>query len=335
MKIKSWAIALMSAAVVLTSAVSFPSDIKTGSPSDMHEEKSLLTDVGKSLADVNGEIAASVFNLPKVYVLPMGMTVPPKPDPANYDGDTYSDETITVRCWRETQKVGGSFVVINFADVKIAHPTQLRTAFAGRNYTATRRAYTTRMAAENNAVLAINGDYCNIRPTGLIIRQGILYRDTPMGIDTLFIDSEGNFSTMDDQEAKDCGYYTKNSIYQALPFGPTLVRDGKAIQIEKDFNSVACGAYAKNPRTAIGQLGELHYLVCVVNGRQTGSAGCTTNDLAKMMAEKGCITAFNLDGGQSSAMVFKNRLYNKVCNGGERQVSDIVYFATALPEGEK
>jgi exopolysaccharide biosynthesis protein len=41
------------------------------------------------------------------------------------------------------------------------------------------RQYTSEMAYSNNAVLAINGDYYNFRNDGIILRNGILYRNIP------------------------------------------------------------------------------------------------------------------------------------------------------------
>ena len=52
------------------------------------------------------------------------------------------------------------------------------------------------------------------------------------------------------------------------------------------------------------------------------------------MADKNCLVAYNLDGGQSTTMVFNNQLYNVVSDGGERNLSDILYFATGVPESE-
>ena len=44
--------------------------------------------------------------------------------------------------------------------------------------------------------------------------------------------------------------------------------------------------------------------------------------------------AYNLDGGQTSEIVFQNEPVNHVDFGYERTVSDIIYFATAIPESE-
>ena len=45
-------------------------------------------------------------------------------------------------------------------------------------------------------------------------------------------------------------------------------------------------------------------------------------------------TAYCLDGGQTGEVVFRGEPYNYIDFGSERLVSDIIYFATAIPESE-
>ena len=295
-------------------------------------EKKLYYDMAQSVLRVNDNVNTEIFHLPKVYVLPMDQSPAPRPDPSKFTDDTYEDETIKVKCWRERIEFKDKTVTANFADVVIAHPTQLRTAFAGGTYGTSRRTHASKMAAANNAVIAINADFYNCRTEGLIIRQGTLYRKKPFGIDTLFIDSEGDFSVVRDYTAINTGYFKKHEIYQTIVFGPVIVENGKAIKKLEKFNSIACGPRANNPRTAIGQIGHLHYLICTVDGRSDESIGITTNQLAVIMAERKCRIAYNLDGGQSSTMIFNNKLYNVVSDGGERTMTDILYFGTSVPE---
>lgn len=314
--------------------VVIPSDSKMISSDGTLTEKNLSSDVEGAVLHINDNVNSRVFNLPKVYTLPMDLSPAPAPNPAGFTEDSYEDATISVKCWRERIALSEKTVTANFADVTIAHPTQLRMAFAGGKYGTPRRTYASKMAADNNAVIAINADFYNCRTNGLIIRQGTLYRKKCSGFDTLFIDSNGDFTVMNDFYSINSGFLRDNTIYQAINFGPVIVQDGKAVIKLKEFNSVACGPRANNPRTAIGQLGRLHYLICAIDGRSDISIGTTTNELAVIMADKGCRVAYNLDGGQSTTMVFHNELYNIVSDGGERNMSDILYFASAIPESE-
>ena len=87
---------------------------------------------------------------------------------------------------------------------------------------------------------------------------------------------------------------------------------------------------ASNPRTAIGMLDELHYVFVVSDGRTGASEGLSLYELAAFMQELGVETAYNMDGGGSSTMVFMGEVINNPTTSGnrikERSVSDIVYI---------
>ena len=114
---------------------------------------------------------------------------------------------------------------------------------------------------------------------------------------------------------------------QVFSFGPALLEDGEIAVSEQDEVG---RAMADNPRTAIGILGENHYLLVVSDGRTQESQGLTLRQLACFMQSLGAETAYNLDGGGSSTMVFKGQVVNTPTTNGhsiqERSVSDIVYF---------
>ena len=140
------------------------------------------------------------------------------------------------------------------------------------------------------------------------------------------IDTEGNFSIISEsttsaQSLLDAG------AWQVLSFGPALINNG---QITVNSNSEVGQSKSSNPRTAIGQVSELHYIVIVADGRTKASAGLSLLELAELFAERGCTVAYNLDGGGSATMWFNGEVVNIPTDGrsyGERSVSDIVYFS--------
>ena len=70
-------------------------------------------------------------------------------------------------------------------------------------------------------------------------------------------------------------------------------------------------------------------MMVVSDGRTEESEGLTLYELAQVMEELGCKTAYNLDGGGSSTMWFMGRVVNCPTDGkksGERRISDIVYI---------
>jgi len=159
------------------------------------------------------------------------------------------------------------------------------------------------------------------------LRNGVLYRSTARkaGDDgALVIDAAGDFSII--HESQVSAKLLGDSISQILSFGPSLIENSK---IMVSSNSEVSQSMTSNPRTAIGQISPLHYVVIVSDGRTSKSAGLSLLELAQVFEERGCITAYNLDGGGSSTMYFNGKVINNPTDGkttGEREVSDIVYF---------
>ena len=114
---------------------------------------------------------------------------------------------------------------------------------------------------------------------------------------------------------------------QVLSFGPALVMDGK-ISVTEDEE--VGKATSSNPRTAIGIIDELHYVLVVSDGRTSASEGLSLRELAEFMQSLDVDIAYNLDGGGSSTMVFNGKVINNPTTNGksikERSVSDIVYI---------
>jgi exopolysaccharide biosynthesis protein len=87
-------------------------------------------------------------------------------------------------------------------------------------------------------------------------------------------------------------------------------------------------------RAGIGIVDDLHYLYMSLNhGSQ--EARWTVTEFARHFAEKPVQTAYCLDGGQTGEVYFCGSVYNYIDFGVERRVSDILYFATAVPSAEE
>jgi len=242
---------------------------------------------------------------------------------ANFSENGYEDETISVKIGHERY----GYSRYNYAYVKIAHPSQLRTALGGDPNKA-HYASMYKISTRNNAIVAINGDFYPQRKGNLIIRQATKLQDgTATDLDMLFIDFNGDFHLYHNYEVNQGIEEMKCNTYQAFSFGPALIIDG---EIPDDLNDpdYDFGAAYINPRTAIGQIGPLEYLLVVVDGRTDASPGVNVQTLAEYMLSKGCKQAFNLDGGGTSYMFFQNRIYN-LTSGGHRSMYDIIYFASA------
>lgn len=238
-------------------------------------------------------------------------------------GDTYSDENISITMSEQT--VSESKVYI--ADIRLSSAQYLKTALAKNSYGKNVTAKTSETASQNNAILAINGDYYGARETGYVIRNGVLYRDTGSSdTDVLCIYADGHFEITNSGE-KSAQQLIDEGVWQAFSFGPALVENGSAAVTSSDEVG---RAMASNPRTAIGIIDDLHYVFIVSDGRTGESDGLSLRELAEFMQSLGVQTAYNLDGGGSSTMYWKGGIVNKPTTTGnnikERSVSDIVYI---------
>ena len=243
-------------------------------------------------------------------------------DVSNTETDgTYSADGLTVTL--SEYRVNDTTVYV--ADVITDDPDALKTALAGDTYGRNVTDATSSIAEDNEAVLAINGDFYGARNSGYVIRNGVLYRDTSSGNEDLVIWSDGSFSIINEDEVTVQELLDQGAV-QVFSFGPALVADGQVAVTEDEEVGKAM---ASNPRTAIGMIDEGHYVLVVSDGRTDVSEGLTLRQLADFMETLGVTTAYNLDGGGSSTMVFQGQVVNNPTTGGnsikERSVSDIVY----------
>ena len=235
---------------------------------------------------------------------------------------TYSDSKSKITVIRYRAYDSNIYV----ADVEVTDGTSILSAFAnntyGRNITDT----TSDMAEENNAVLAINGDYYGARQSGYVIRNGVVYRSQGSNGEDMVISKDGSLSFISESDTTTDSLIQKQA-WQVLSFGPVLVENGEVAVTENDEVGMAM---ASNPRTAIGTVAKNHYLFVVSDGRTSESAGLSLYELANFMKSLGATNVYNLDGGGSSTMVFQGEVVNNPTTNGnkisERAVSDILYI---------
>lgn len=214
---------------------------------------------------------------------------------------------------------------VHIADIKISNISYFKAAFANDTYGRNIKAATSAIAENHKAIFAVNGDFYGFRDYGYVLRNGTLYRDTAGNSEDLIINNKGDFTSIDESKTSANSLDLK-SIWQIFSFGPVLVNGG---EIKVDASSEVTQSMASNPRTAVGMLAPLHYLFVVSDGRTSDNKGLSLLELAKILKNKGCTTAYNLDGGGSATMYFKGKVINNPTDGfyhGERKVSDIIYI---------
>lgn len=226
---------------------------------------------------------------------------------------------------------GESIVTYYVADVVLSNATVLRSAFAQDSYGENIVETTSEIAAAHNAIFAINGDYYGFRDTGILIRNGVVYRDVGAREGLAFY-LDGSVQVYDETTTT-AAELVADGVWNTLSFGPAIVEGGAVVDgiesVEVDTNFGNHSIQGDQPRTAVGVIDDNHLVFVVVDGRSPGySEGVTLTELADIMISLGATTAYNLDGGGSSTMVFDGELVNNpLGKGTERGTSDILYVA--------
>lgn len=310
----------------------------------------------------------NVADIKKIYTIPESDLVAPKPDQSKFGSTTdpavvqavvdsasellegqeliwspdivlmegseieyYCDETILVIAWKEA--INNS--ACSFVEVKIAHGSQLRRALSDNTYGSSVYMYPTQMAQNANAVVAINGDFYGHRSCGITIYQRQLYRFNPRTLESCFFTASGDMifthvgELNTEEEVKK--FVQDNDITFSVSFGPILVENGE----KKTTNTYLVGEVDIHySRAAIGQVDKLHYLLMSINEEGVYKNRVTINQAADLIYAKGVPNAYALDGGQTATIVMNGETFNRPDWGNERIMTDIIYFATAIPGEE-
>lgn len=240
-----------------------------------------------------------------------------------------------------------------YARIKIADPSQIRTAMAGTSINSSAESAAVALAKRVQAVVAINGDFFNEggKKLGYVVRQGKEYRknckaynpkNSDSYFDVLIIDDQGDFHILQKASNADVNAFP-GKIVNALTFGPGLVVDGVK---QTDFVDMNNGIYkggklVRARRMVLAQVGPLEYLIITSNGPEDppDKKGLTMPELAELAASfEGVQNAYVLDGGTSGQLVFQQQgkkgleyvKINAVKNPKVRPLRDIVYFASAF-----
>ena len=184
----------------------------------------------------------------------------------------------------------------------------------------TKGQYLVDMAKENKALVAINGGGfidenglgTGAEVSGIVIRNGkILNRNRYTRAGGLIGFTKDNKLYLG--RVKSAEEAIQLGIRDAVEFGPYLIINGEASKI------VGNGGYGLHPRTVIGQRKDGVVLFLVIDGRRVGCMGADMDDLIEIMERYGAYNAANLDGGNSSALIIKNKLINHPINWDEKE----------------
>lgn len=339
----------------------------TGCPTT--EASPSFQELDNTITAARTQFTASLPLLHKIYTLGENITVAPVPDPDGFHSTTdpqevvavienakqllegqslswspdlellpgseiryYYDHSILVIIWQELR----DRCVVTFTEVKVAHPSQLFRTHCKDTYLTYYEAVTletpTSMARRTNSVVAVTGDFYRRREIGTVVYQGKLYRNDPTTVDNCFFDANGDMHLVKQRELtqKQLAQFVEDKdIRFSASFGPILIKDGE--KINNKWYSVG-EILDRYDRCAIGQIDDLHYLILNANFTKKYKLAPVLSQAADYLYEKGCVQGYTLDGGQTGSLVFNGQLINQVNYGGERTSSDMICFASAIPD---
>lgn len=285
------------------------------------------------------EAIRSVSNLPHAAATVDPLSEPiPTPGIVEYEGfpdyDTgigalFSHQSDTLRIAVTQQRVNDANCYI--ADIWVRDIRQLRTSFSeGEEFRrGTRYSAMPQEIAEGlSAVLVTSGDYASARSEGLVIRNGMLYRDSIVE-DVCLLYDDGVMETFH-RNAFSMDIVNDRNVWQAWSFGPKLLEQGGMPDhydgAEQSLQDILGN---RDPRAAIGYYEPGHYCLVVADGRQEHTEGLSIRELSQLFIDLGCADAYNLDGGQTASMLFSGTQVNEPYKGG-REIGDIIYLTEEI-----
>ncbi len=246
------------------------------------------------------------------------------------DDWNYRSDSTSISIKKVVTGSGNNTLTYFVADVTVSNATQIASAFAKNEFGRNIIEYTSQIAADNNAIFAINGDYYGFRTDGIEIRNGVIYRDQPARTGLAFY-RDGTIEIYDETQTS-AQQLLDQGVWNTLSFGPALMQDsqivlnGSTINIDTNFGNHPITG--NQPRTGVGIISPNHFVFVVVDGRSTGySRGASLSEFAQIFKDLGCTDAYNIDGGGSSTMYFMGRVVNNpLGRNRERGTSDILYI---------
>ena len=184
------------------------------------------------------------------------------------------------------------------------------------------------LVEKSNAIFAINGVFWNHNNENkhLVYNGELVVPLTGESIrDYCIIYDDGSMITVPYAEITCAEDFPENEVWQILTFGPILLHNSKEVESYEDtYNKENLHDYS-HPRTAIGYFEPNHFCFLIVAGRNTDDYGAYFEDMARFFKDKGCIEAYNLDGGGSSHIWYNGKEYGHPSE--DRVLPEILYIA--------
>ncbi len=186
------------------------------------------------------------------------------------------------------------------------------------------------LARKHNAVFACSDDFFGYRmihkqKVGIVIRNGTVWSDKtraassrnfpPLDVMAVFADGRMQAFVSDEHTAQE---YLDMGVVSTYAFGPILVQGGEICPDLARGNQKD-----RSPRMAIGMTADGTILLMDALGRRTDARGVTLPWMAEKMQALGAVDALNLDGGNTTCMVFMGEIINRPPNTRRKDIRAI------------
>lgn len=289
-----------------------------------------------AITNVSAAAAVTSTAIPQMVSLDENVSLAPTqentetPSVVFTDDWNYQSDAMSISINQVSTGSGKNALTYFVADVVLSDATQLGSAFAKDSFGQNIIEYTSKIASDNNAIFAINGDYYGFRSDGIVIRNGVIYRDIPARTGLAFY-RDGSMKIYDETQTN-AQQLLDEGVWNTLSFGPALIENSVVAKdlsyVEIDTNFGNHSIQGSNPRTGVGIINDNHFVFVVVDGRSAGySNGVTLTQFAQIFKDLDCTNAYNIDGGGSSTMYFMGRVVNNpLGKNKERGTSDILFI---------
>lgn len=198
---------------------------------------------------------------------------------------------------------------------------------------------TSDFAQANNAVVAINGNFFDVKNGGAVDftkQDGRI-----INVNHLTSNGKLNFhqkaavtirkGKLSIQKGDEIGWEQSLAEDDVMLNGPLLLLN----RVQSQLDSTSSFTMTRHPRTCLGITKRGDVIMLVADGRNAIAQGLNLFELLKIMRWLGCVSAINFDGGGSSTIWVKGKGVTnhpsdnaKWDHAGERKVANILYLKT-------
>ncbi len=230
------------------------------------------------------------------------VTVNDEPQTITTDESDSDDDGIEIVPIYGATYEGYMMLISNPEDISVAVNPYLGTSSAAPSLDDYVEMYNATAGINGGGFIDNGGTGNGSEPQGIVIHNGeLVYGSSSDYLSIIGITDEYKLI---------CSYGTATEalswgVQEAVTFGPIFINNYTVV-----YEAGTDNLGMLNPRTAIGQRSDGTFMLLVIDGRGPSSFGAVYEDVIEIFQENDAVMAANLDGGNSSAMIYKGQYVN-------------------------